>query len=119
PPFAPGTSTFPISVPGIDSISTLGRFTFQVVSAGYFDVSGTRIVRGRAFTGDDRAGHPPVTVVSAAMAERLWPGDDPLGRCIRVRVSRTATGTVDCTTVIGVAENAVHDPGADLPLRYY
>jgi predicted permease len=119
PPFARGTSTLPLAVPGIDSVSSLGRFTFQIASAGYFDVSGTRIVRGRAFSTDDRLGHAPVVVVSAGMADRLWPGRDAIGQCIKVSWNPAGLDTMPCTTVIGVAENAVHDPGADLPFRYY
>jgi hypothetical protein len=48
------------------------------------------------------------------MARVLWPGQDALGRCIRIDAD-----TVPCTRVVGVAEDAVHDPLADQPLRYY
>jgi putative ABC transport system permease protein len=60
-----------------------------------------------------------VAVVSAAMAQRLWPRQDALGMCLRLSWRSARPDTMPCTTVIGVAENAVHDPAADHPLRYY
>jgi putative ABC transport system permease protein len=120
PPFGQGTSTLLLEVPGIDSVSRLGRFTYQITSADYFATVNTRVLRGRAYTEADRAGTPPVVVVSDAMAAALWPGRDALGQCMRVSWrSRPAGMPLPCTTVIGVVENAVHDPIADYPFRYY
>jgi putative ABC transport system permease protein len=109
-----GTSTMPLFVPGIDSVPRLGRFTYQTATSDYFEVMDTRILRGRSFTDADVKTAPRVTVVSAAMAETLWPGQDALGRCMRI-----GADSMPCTTVIGIAENAVHDPLKDQPMRYY
>jgi predicted permease len=87
-------------VAGIDSVDLLGRFDLQAVSPEYFQVVGTRILRGRAFDSKDRVLAAPVTIVSEGMARVLWPGADPLGRCIRIG-AQTAT----CTTVVGLAED--------------
>jgi hypothetical protein len=62
---------------------------------------------------------PPVVVISEAMAAKLWPHENPIGRCLRITRGPVVSDTTPCTTVIGVAENAVYDPAADLPLRYY
>ncbi len=118
-PFAHGTSTLILDVPGVDSVSRLGRFTYQIVSSDYFATMDTRILRGRSFTDADRVGVPTVAVVSEAMAARLWPGQEALGRCLRFSWRSARPDTMPCTTVVGVAENAVHDPVADLPMRYY
>jgi hypothetical protein len=72
----------------------------QAGTPQYFETVGTRILRGRGFTGADRANTLPVVVVNQAMAERLWPGEDPLGRQMRV-----GEQTNPLMTVIGVAEN--------------
>jgi predicted lysophospholipase L1 biosynthesis ABC-type transport system permease subunit len=101
-------------VPGIDSVARLGRFTYQTASADYFETIGTRIVRGRSFTAADAEGTPTVAVVSEAMARVLWPKADALGQCLRV-----GADSMPCTTVVGVAEDAVHDPVKDQPLRFY
>jgi putative ABC transport system permease protein len=52
--------------------------------------------------------------VSAAMARTLWPNGDALGHCVRV-----GADSMPCTRVVGVVEDAVHDPLKDQPLRYY
>jgi predicted permease len=118
-PFARGTSTLHVTVPGVDSLSRLGRFTYQIASADYFATMDTRILRGRAFTEADRVDAPRVVVVSEAMATTLWPGQQALGQCVRIDWEGARSDTMPCTTVIGVAENAVHDPIADHPMRYY
>lgn len=87
-------------VAGIDSVSLLGNFTMQAGDTAYFRTLGTRLLSGRGFTAGDGATAPPVAVVSAGMARVLWPGQNPLGQCIRLDA-----GTAPCTTVVGVAED--------------
>jgi predicted permease len=94
------TNSTGLFVPGIASVGQLGRFTYQAATTDYFRVMGTRIIRGRGFTADDRAGAPRIAVVSEGMARVLWPVEDAIGQCIRVFAD-----TVPCTTVVGVAED--------------
>jgi len=49
------------------------------IGPGYFETLGISLIRGREFMEADAAGTPLVTVISADMAERYWPGSDPLG----------------------------------------
>jgi ABC-type antimicrobial peptide transport system permease subunit len=75
----------------------------------------TRIVRGRAFTEADRQGAPEVVVVSESMGRVLWPGQDPLTKCIRIRAD-----TMPCRAVVGIAEDAIQNSmTSDARLRYY
>jgi predicted permease len=53
------------------------------VSANYFDVMGVPLLKGRAFDDRDRADAPPVAVVSQSLAQRYFPGEDPVGRRIQ------------------------------------
>ena len=46
----------------------------------YFTAQGISILRGRGFTPADGAGAPLVAVVNRALAERYWPGQDPIGK---------------------------------------
>jgi predicted permease len=94
------TWTTGLYVPGIDSVSKLGQFTLQAVSPEYFATVGTRILRGRGFSAQDRGNSPRVMVVSTSMAGVLWPGKDAIGQCIRVD-----SDTLPCTTVVGIAED--------------
>ena len=109
------TSTRNLTVAGIDSVQRLGSFTYQTATTDYFDVMGTRILRGRPFTPADRAGAEPVAIVSAGMASVLWPGRDPLGQCLRVDGD-----TMPCRTIVGVAEDIVQrDVTNDKRYQYY
>ena len=109
------TSSTNLSVAGIDSVRRLGDFTYQTATTDYFEVMGTRILRGRAFTAADRAGAAPVTIVSAGMAGVLWPGKDALGQCMRV-----GGDTMPCRTIVGIAEDIVQrDVTNDKRYQYY
>ncbi|HEY2896560.1 MAG TPA: ADOP family duplicated permease [Gemmatimonadaceae bacterium] len=103
------------SVPGVDSADHLGQFLLQMGTADFFRTMGTRIVRGRGFDSTDRRGSPPIIVVSQGMAQKIWPGEDALGKCVRV-----GGDTMPCATVIGVAENIkASDVIDDSGLQYY
>ncbi len=78
-----------------------GELIFQnVVSADYFRTAGPPIVAGREFTDADDAASPRVVVVNEAMARRVWPNDDPIGKILRVAADSEAL------RVIGVARTA-------------
>ena len=96
------TNSTGLFVPGIASVGQLGSFTYQAATTDYFRVMGTRILRGRSFTADDRAGTPPIAVVSEGMAKALWPNRDAIGQCMHVFAD-----TMPCTTVVGIAEDIV------------
>lgn len=85
-----------------DTVRSLDAYVGYVAAdAAYLGTVGTRIVRGRGFSVDDRAGSPPVMVVSQELARRAWPGRSPIGECLRVDQS-----TAPCRTIIGVTEDA-------------
>lgn len=92
-----------LRVPGLDSIPKLpgGGPYYDPVSPGYFETVGIRITRGRPITAADGPADQKVAVVSETMAHTLWPGADPLGRCLLVGAKAE-----ECTTVVGVAEDA-------------
>lgn len=108
------TESTSLYVTGIDSVRRLGRFTYQAATADYFEAMGTRIIRGRGFSAEDRAGAPPIVVVSEAMANVLWPGKDALGECIRI-----GADTTPCSTVVGIAEDMVQQNLADAQRFHY
>lgn len=56
----------------------------QYVSPGYFATMGIPLLRGRAFDTHDRAGSAEVAMVNEALARRLWPGQNPIGRMLRL-----------------------------------
>src|SRR5262249_24647057 len=60
--------------------SALGTMRAERVGAAFFDTIGARLRRGREFTERDYASGAHVLVVNETMAQRAWPGEDPLGR---------------------------------------
>jgi putative ABC transport system permease protein len=84
----------------------------SIVSTGYFRTAGTRLVAGRAFTRGDGPDGSPVAIVNQALAERLWPGEDPLGR--RVRFGRTDDDP--WAEVVGVVATGRYTSMAEGPL---
>ncbi|MGA9669567.1 MAG: ABC transporter permease, partial [Terracidiphilus sp.] len=73
---------------------------FNAVSPGFMDVTGTRIVRGRDFADADNADGPVAVLVNRTMAQKYWPGQDPIGQVVHL-----ADGHVDAH-VVGVTEDA-------------
>lgn len=53
------------------------------VDSGFFDAAGVRLLRGRGIEAADGAGAPRVAVINEAMAEKLWPGKDPIDETFR------------------------------------
>ena len=56
----------------------------------YFRAIGVPVMGGRAFTATDRVGAPYVAVINDAARKLYWPGEDPLGKRIRVGDATTA-----------------------------
>ena len=72
---------------------------------------GIPLLAGRDFLDSDRAGEPGVVLVSRKMAERLWPGENPLGKHVRpswMKDWRTVAGVVS-----DVRENSVAQQGTE------
>jgi predicted permease len=63
-----------------------------------FAALGIRLLRGRAFTESDEAGSQLVAIVNRKMAERYWPGEDPIGKRLRRGMPETTTPWM---TVVG------------------
>jgi len=72
----------------------------HAVEPGYFRTTGTRILRGRTFTDDDRPGSPRVAIVNQTMARLYWPGESALGKCLQIGPEPSP-----CSTIVGIAEN--------------
>jgi putative ABC transport system permease protein len=94
-----------VRVPGRDSIPLppgMFGFMYDAVSPDWFRTLGTRVLQGRAFTDADAQGSAPVAIVTASLAEWLWPGGDPLGRCFELRFPDYDRS---CREVVGVVED--------------
>ena len=73
---------------------------YNAVSTSYFETMSTTLLRGREFTSADNESSVPVAVVNQAMAERYWPGRDPIGRSFA-----KASDPKHPVTIVGVVHN--------------
>jgi len=76
------------------------------VTAGYFEVVGTPILRGRGISEEDRASSLHVAVINEAFARKFFPKEDPLGK----HFGRDGMGSGQYE-VVGIAKDARYFPG--------
>jgi putative ABC transport system permease protein len=82
--------------------------SWRVITAGYFRALGVPLLKGRDFTPQDVIGRPWKAIISRRVAERLWPGEDAVGRQIVLWKGQTERPA----EVIGVAGD-MRDWGLD------
>jgi putative ABC transport system permease protein len=83
PPFS-YADRWPFSLEGRTAPDERMSADNRVVSPNYHQVMGIPLLRGRAFTEHDTEEQPGVIIINQAMANRVWPGEDPLGKRITV-----------------------------------
>ncbi len=107
-PFGDGAlSAAPVRRENRPSSDADGMTLFSTVTPSYFRVLGIPLLAGRLFDDADDTSRPGVVMISRAMAERFWPGEDPLGQ-------RISLGDGALFTVIGMVGD-VRRKGLDLP----
>ncbi len=84
-----------------------GFAVYRTASPGYFDAMGMHLLSGRMLTDRDRADAPQVVVVSKSLADREWPGADPLGKRLRV-VGMDGGPVASYASVVGVVADIPH-----------
>jgi hypothetical protein len=77
----------------------------NLVTPGWFETLGTRLLGGRDFESRDRAGAPLVAIVNEEFAARFFPGSSPVGRVVREVVDPGKRTTLE---IVGVVEDAVY-----------
>jgi predicted permease len=99
PPLSGGCSaTFPSYLDRVTSTGEMPLVGVHWATPTFFQTLGVPLQRGRVFNALDRAGMPRVIVVSETMANQLWPGQDPIGKRLRIGQG----GFNDGAEVIGV-----------------
>ncbi len=94
-----GGETLPVVIPGVQPPPGVDHFNirYNIVAPKFFATMGTRLEEGREFNVFDLPSTAPVVIINDAMARRFWPGQDPLGRSLRI-------GKKDFQ-IVGVAES--------------
>jgi predicted permease len=73
------------------------------VARDFFATMGSRILRGRDFTTAEQSIGASVAIINQALADRFFPGDDPVGK--HVYPGSSSPKTTGWLTVVGVVEN--------------
>ncbi|HVZ82109.1 MAG TPA: ABC transporter permease [Terracidiphilus sp.] len=83
--------------------------TGRTVTPDYFDVLGLQLDRGRLLDREDEEGASHAVVINERMAQRLWPGQNPLGKHV-LKVNEEPSPAVwdgtKASVVVGVVRNA-------------
>lgn len=90
------------------------RLAYAVIDEHYLDAMAIPVVGGRGFTANDKADTLRVAIVNEEFARRYWPGQDPLGK--RIRVGQ-APGTQ--VQVVGIAKNSKYMFISEPRTRYF
>ena len=78
---------------------------YKIVGLGYFRTLGVPLLRGRDFTPQDGPGTSRVMIVNERVAERFWPGQDPIGKRVDVGgVPREVIGVVKAVKFRNIRE---------------
>jgi predicted permease len=94
------------------------RAKFRAISPGFFNTLGVPLLEGRDFRDTDKDGSERVVIISQSVAQKLFPGQDPLNREMRwTDPGRRFIGiSGDPRRVVGVVpdiddENIIPEPG--------
>ena len=93
---------------------TSGRY--RVCTPNYFKAMGIPVLKGRAFTDQDRAGSPPVIIVNETLARKYWPNTDAIGKRMRY------TGPLEQNPwmqVVGVVKDVKHEMNLPITEDFY
>jgi putative ABC transport system permease protein len=91
----------PVPPPGRENE---GRY--RVCTADYFSTMRIPILKGRAFTEQDKAGATPVVIVNETLARKHWPGQDPIGKRIRFDYPIDKAPWME---IVGVSKDVRHE----------
>lgn len=117
------TTTLPLTPSGIDfdlpyraqghpdlPEEQLPQGDYRIITPGALEALGIEVVRGRGLRDSDRAETSRVLLVNEAMARRLWPGEEAVGKTIEIHYI-----TSEPWQVVGVVEDTRHQAMAALP----
>ncbi|MBB5206943.1 ABC transporter permease [Chiayiivirga flava] len=108
-PFSGNNSSGSYSIEGLEvAEGTSPPHAMQrQVEGDYFGTMGIALKRGRLFDARDRADGAPVVIIDEFMAERYFPGQDPLGKRVR-RGSSDPDADLPWATIVGVVGTIKH-----------
>jgi predicted permease len=105
-PMNSGRNYSPFTIQGRATESERGPIAdIAVVDTKYFHTMEVPLIKGRNFTDSDTYKTRPVAVIDQTLAQRYWPGEDPLGQDVRFGFGRGLQGL----TIVGVVGDIKSD----------
>jgi predicted permease len=99
----------------IDASDATGSGAVTWTFGDYFRTFGVPIVRGRGFLPEEDVENRGTAIVSRALAERYWPGQDPIGKRVKWGI---AASRAPWQTVVGVAGDVVDGKLGEPPVMH-
>ena len=97
----------------IDASDATGSAAVTWTFGDYFQTFGVPIVRGRGFLPEEDLENRGTAIVSRGLAERYWPGQDPIGKRVKWGI---AASRAPWQTVVGVAGDVVDGKLGEPPI---
>ena len=93
---------------------------YHVVDGEHFKTLGIPVVKGRTFTRQDRAGTPRVALINERAAREIFPGEDPVGKRVRLALGWEPGTSAEIVGVVGDVKynNVEEPPKSDIYLPY-
>jgi putative ABC transport system permease protein len=85
---------------------------YASVSPEYFKTLKIQLIRGRAFDAEDRVGKTPVVIIDEKLANRCFPGQDPIGQQLAEDAHKANSVKY---TIVGMVRTVRHDDLASQP----
>ncbi len=120
-----GSSAIFYSAEGMGEVdaTNMPRAYIHRVSPGYVETIGLRLIEGRAFGQTDVGATNNNVMVTAALAQRFWPGESAIGRRIKGGSLTsenpwwTIVGVLKDANLRGIPQNPTRDPDIFLPFN--
>ena len=90
----------------------LGTVRTVLIGPAYFETLGVRLTQGRDFSEADGGAASPVGIINERLANKFFPGVDPIGQRI-VLANDQASAPADAVTIVGVAADIRQRPSSD------
>jgi putative ABC transport system permease protein len=92
--------SIPVQVEGKPGVAAGNGPMFEVVTADYFHAFGVPLRKGRGIEKRDTTATPPIAVINETMSRQYFPGEQPIGKRLRIDANSS------WRTIVGVTADA-------------
>jgi predicted permease len=110
-PVSPNRNRLGVAVPGLAIQPE--EYDYNIVAPYYFQTMGMPLLQGRDFTQQDGPSSRKAVIINEVMAERLWPGENPIGKRLIIPASPNPEAEV-----VGLVKNGKYLSMAGDPEPY-